>query len=352
MSDFGLRPAESGLLEKLGLSKHIAGLIKSQRGLSELFTETGIPKPFYVYTGRGPSQSTMHIGHLPGLYLALEMGLLSGKPIYFMLSDDEKSLRDGAPLASMTENAYKTIEQLEKLGFTETNTNFRLNSSGMDGPFYEIVLRIASAITPSVVTHVFGEKSNIGEMFYPAIQMAPCFLSGAGATTCVVIAGEDQDPFFRVARDIARRLGYTPPIVLYTQTVPGLDGSAKMSTSVPASRPIFLTDDTAAITNAVNYIKIVGNGTTPELFERGSDLSIDIPYKIFKLFCRDDELMETVTEAYTLGIPLEHREKIDMLGSRVKLSPRLVNAERQFIGARNMRDLLIQLLEKIVKVVL
>lgn len=350
MSDFGLKPAEPGLLERLGLSKHIVGLVKSQRGLLELFTETGISKPFYVYTGRGPSQSTMHIGHLPGLYLALEMGLLSGKQIYFMLSDDEKSLRDGAPLASMRENARSTIKQLEKLGFTETNTNFRLNSSGMDASFYEIVLRIASAITPSVITHVFGEKSNIGEMFYPAIQMAPCFL-GNSANTCVVIAGEDQDPFFRVARDIARRLGYTPPIILYTQTVPGLDGTAKMSTSVPASRPIFLTDDITAITEAVNYIKLVGNGTTAELFERGSDLSIDIPYKIFHLFCRDDELMETVTEAYTRGIPLEHREKIYMLSSHVKLSPRLVNAGRQFIGARNMRDLLIQLLEKILKVV-
>lgn len=158
-----------------------------------------------------------------------------------------------------------------------------------------------------------------------------------------VVAGEDQDPFFRLARDVARRLGFVPPVVLYTQTVPGLDGSPKMSTSVEASRPIFLTDTDDTIIAAVNYIKIVGNGSTTELFERGSDLTVDIPYKIFALFCRDDSLLEIVSEAYTVG--LNNPEKIAILAEIVKLSPKLIHNDRQFIGARNMRDLLIWLLK-------
>jgi hypothetical protein len=48
-----------------------------------------------------------------------------------------------------------------------------------------------------------------------------------------------------MSRDIARKIGLIPPIVLYMQSLMGFDRSEKMSTSIPASMSVLLTDDGA-----------------------------------------------------------------------------------------------------------
>ena len=179
---------------------------------------------------------------------------MSSEKLFFMLSDDEKFLRDGINLVHF---AVDTIKQLKQLGFNESNTQFNINSEGMTKEFYIMALKISRVINQNTLNNSFGTKSNIGEMFYPIIQMVPCFLF---SKQCIVIAGEDQDPFFRLARDVARKLKLLPPIILYTINVPGLNGSQKMSTSIPESKPIFLTDTIERITEAVNKISIVGAG--------------------------------------------------------------------------------------------
>ena len=59
---------------------------------------------------------------------------------------------------------------------------------------------------------VFGKKDNIGEYFYVCEQLMPCFLYRD--KQCIVIAGEDQDPFFRLARELALKMNCKEPIIL------------------------------------------------------------------------------------------------------------------------------------------
>lgn len=269
-------------------------LLHSSRGL----LPTMFDGPAFIYTGRGPSKATFHIGHLPGLQLCLALQEHLKTPIEFMIADDEKMFRDGITPHQMTENVAATLSQLHSLGFTDENTRFRINSHGISSTEYATVIQMLGMVSVHTLNSIFGEKPNLGEYFYPLLQILPCLSAGR---QCIVVAGLDQDPFFRLARDLARRMGFLPPIVLYTQSVPGLDGSEKMSTSQPASNPIFLDDSPPEIAAKVRQIRKVGAGSLDELFTHGADLKRDIPYAILSLFA-DEELLQQVATAYTIGL--------------------------------------------------
>lgn len=117
----------------------------------------------------------------------------------------------------------------------------------------------------------------------------------------MVVAGVDQDPFFRLGRFLARKIGYKPPIVLYTKNVPGLDGSEKMSTSNPMSNPIFLSDSVETIKQKIFSIKKVGAGTLDELFEKGADLNSDTLIDLARLFEKDREILQIIEQGYSIG---------------------------------------------------
>ena len=149
--------------------------------------------------------------------------------------------------------------------------------------------------------------------------MMPCFLNVN--LQCVIICGVDQDPFFRLARNLAKKLGYKPPIVLYTKNVPGLDGSEKMSTSIPSSNPIFLSDSMETIKNKIFSIKKVGAGTLDELFEYGANLESDTIVQLIKLFDSDNKIINIISKAYTQGFDNLSQEQMDNLDMLKKFVP-------------------------------
>lgn len=143
----------------------------------------------------------------------------------FMIADDEKILRDGIDEKIMEINVSNTLGQLNKLGFNNENTIFHINSKDISPKEYNIMIKLMNFVSIEQLTNIFGKKANIGEYFYVFYQIVPCFLSPN--SQCIVICGVDQDPFFRLARYLAKKIGYKHPIVLYTRNVPGLDGSEK-----------------------------------------------------------------------------------------------------------------------------
>ncbi len=294
--DFGLLPLDDSLSEKLSfLPSTLRGLIEYQRGLSD-FDPTK-PEEYMLYTGRGPSHGSFHIGHLPGIQLIKAFQAYLGSKIFFMISDDEKIFRDDIDHAKMAENVANILAQLAKLGLTEANTDYHINSAGISAEHYSILIRLLGMTNINTLNNIFGEKTNVGEYFYPLYQILPCFLG----KQCIVIAGKDQDPFFRLARDLARRLGHKPPILLYTKSVPGLDGTDKMSTSIPTSLPIFLTDTAAIVKSKIAKVKKVGAGSLDELFEHGANLEQDTLYQLLQLFEPDADRLTMITRGYTVG---------------------------------------------------
>ncbi len=299
VDNFGLKmfnEQDLGTIRSLGIAHNHISILTYHRGFDTVDFSSDT---YFIYTGRGPSKAEFHIGHLPALKLCLELQKHLTEKIEFMIADDEKIFRDGIDINTMTENVNATLKQLGALGFNSTNTHFRINSDGFSSSEYEILISIMRIVSINTLNHIFGEKQNLGEYFYPLVQILPCF---SKSRKCIIVAGIDQDPFFRLARDIARRLNYHPPVIIYTKSVPGLDGSAKMSTSVPSSLPIFLGESNNSVSEKISKIKVVGAGSLDELFEKGADLTKDVPYRLLTIFDSNIQNVELITKAYTLGL--------------------------------------------------
>lgn len=292
---FGLELFDKSDLDKLSfIPCNFIKTVEFYRGFKDFNPNT--PDKYYLYTGRGPSMGSFHIGHLLGLEFILEFQKYIKNKIYFMISDDEKIFRDKISEVEMESNVTNTVNQLKKIGFNELNSNINVNSRGLSAEQYQLIIKLMSLTTLNKLEHIFGKKDNVGEYFYVFVQMMPCFIEKD--KQCIIIAGKDQDPFFRLARELAKRIGLPAPIIIYTKNVPGLDGSDKMSTSVPATNPIFMSDTENIIKNKVTAIKKVGAGTLDELFERGSNLEKDVPFKLIELFDKNEINVRLVKKYY------------------------------------------------------
>lgn len=276
------------------LPSNLINIIEFHRGLKD-FNNNNLNN-YYLYTGRGPSNNSFHIGHLLGLELILEFQKYLQNKIFFMISDDEKMMRDKITENEMKNNIENTIKQLNKIGFNENNTEIQINSDGLQQKQYKLLIKLINMVTLNKLEHIFGKKNNVGEYFYVFIQLLPCFIDIN--KQCIIIAGKDQDPFFRLAREIALKINYKPPIIIYTKNVPSLDGGDKMSTSIISSIPIFLSDNEEQIKNKIFMIKKVGAGSLDELFNNGCNLDIDIPYKLIELFDKNEFNVDLIKKYY------------------------------------------------------
>jgi tryptophanyl-tRNA synthetase len=296
--NFGLNQfTDENKAQLISIDENLLNIIEYHRGFDLFNPENN--SSYYLYTGRGPSQGTLHIGHLLGLELIKSLSELFESKIFFMIADDEKMLRDAIDTETMELNVSNTLKQLQKIGFTEDCTHYHINSKDITHKEYQIMIKLMSLVTVEQLSNIFGKKDNIGEYFYVFYQMVPCFINYD--KQCIVVAGVDQDPFFRLARHLAKKIGSKPPIILYTKNVPGLDGSEKMSTSVPSSNPIFLSDTTEIIKNKIFNIKKVGAGTLDELFEKGADLNSDTLIKLARLYEKNRYLLQIIEKGYTIG---------------------------------------------------
>ena len=147
--------------------------------------------------------------------------------------------------------------------------------------FYRHVLRIQKCVTFNQARGIFGfsDSDNIGKIAFPAVQAAPSFptafpkIFGENKDICCLIpCAIDQvylndtheyrilhpflliflqDPYFRMTRDVAPRLGFHKPALLHSTFFPALQGpQSKMSASDPTSS-IFLTDSMEEIADKV-----------------------------------------------------------------------------------------------------
>ena len=98
---------------------------------------------------------------------------------------------------------------------------------------------------------------------FPSIQAAPCFLPSIleGKPIPVLIpAAIDQDPYWRITRDVAERLGYYKPAQIHSKFLPGLGVSGKMSSSKPETA-LFTTDDPEIVEKKVSSAFTGGQAT-------------------------------------------------------------------------------------------
>jgi len=101
-------------------------------------------------------------------------------------------------------------------------------------------------------------RDNIGKVHFVAIQAAPSFsnsfpqIFGTKADIPSLIpCAIDQDPYFRLTRDVAHKLKYPKPALIHGKFIPSLGGAqTKMSASIDSSS-IFMNDTLKKITTKV-----------------------------------------------------------------------------------------------------
>jgi len=280
IKEFGTQPLTDELLQKV--SKYTDGLhfqiqrkiFFSHRDLDTVLNMYEQGKKFVLYTGRGPS-GPVHIGHLIPWIFTLHLQQKFGVRLYFQMTDDEKFLiKDDISLKQTRQYAYENALDLIALGFKPENTFIIYDTDDM-GLMYDITLEVAKRITYSTARATFGfqDSTNIGWVFWPAIQAAPCFihkkLTGENVPA-LIPAAIDQDPYWRVTRDIAQKLGYCKPAQIHCRFLPGLGAGGKMSASMPETS-IFTMDSPDVVKKKIWNAFTGGKGTAAEQRKLGAD---------------------------------------------------------------------------------
>ncbi|MDH5483201.1 MAG: tryptophan--tRNA ligase [Candidatus Bathyarchaeota archaeon] len=296
--EFGTQPLTDGLLERI---VKLTGefhpqlrrkLFFSHRDLDTTLDlyEKGVK--FVLYTGRGPS-GPVHIGHLiPWIFTKYLQDKFKTR-LYFQMTDDEKFvIEEDLKLEETTHFAYENSLDLIALGFKPKDTYIIFDVQDID-LLYDIALEAAKRITFSTAKAAFGfqESTNIGWIFWPAIQAVPCFihtkLTGE-KVPALIPAAIDQDPYWRITRDIAQKLGYYKPAQIHCRFLSGLGIGGKMSASEPETS-IFTTDQPATVKRKIWNAFTGGKGTAAEQRTTGADPNICTVFQYFYFLFEEDD---------------------------------------------------------------
>ncbi|CCW68256.1 unnamed protein product [Phytomonas sp. Hart1] len=267
----------------------------------------------FLYTGRGPSSKSIHLGHFIPFLLTKYLQDALNLPLVIQITDDEKYLfRDVPFTGDAADNMISgNIKDIIAFGFNPKRT-FIFRNTHYFGDLYPTVLRLQKAMTFNAVMHTLGikDETNIGRIAFPATQAAPCFASAfprvlpqtGTAMRCLIPCAVDQDPFFILARSAASRIAHPPPALLHTKFLPALRGPCqKMSSSDPKSGIISAHDSDGEIQMKLRKAFSGGKATLAEMREHGADLEMDMAYQMLKFFCHNNDLFQDITTRYRAG---------------------------------------------------
>ena len=350
---FGTQHLTSEMISKIekkaGHSHHMLRrkIFFSHRELDVLMKEYDEGKKFALYTGRGPSGHT-HMGHLIPWMFTKYLQDAFDVPLYFQITDDEKFLcKQNLSLEETNKMGYENALDLIALGFDHKKTFIFVDTDYMK-TLYKIAVKVAKKVTASTARSVFGftNETNIGMYMWPALQAAPCFLpsvlSGKKVRT-LIPAAIDQDPYWRIVRDVAPKLGYPKTAAVHCVFLPALTGpSGKMSTSTGQQSTIFTTDDPKTVRKKVmKYAFSGGRDTLEEHRKHGGNPDIDVSYQWLTFFEEDDNKLKKIYDDYKSGSLLSGELKqilVDKINSFLKKHQENKEKARKNIDKFILRD--------------
>ncbi|OSX73237.1 hypothetical protein BU14_0365s0006 [Porphyra umbilicalis] len=289
------------------------GIYFSHRDVDKMLDLHEAGQKFYLYTGRGPSSASLHLGHLTPFMFTKYLQDAFDAVVVIQLTNDEKFLfskETKRPLEEFTRLGRENAKDIIACGFNPEKT-FMFMDTDYIGSLYPNVLRIQRAVTYNQVKGIFGftDSDNIGKHGFPAVQAAPCLSSsfpvlfgGRTDVPCVVPCAIDQDPYFRMTRDVTPKLGARKPALLHSKFFPALQGdNTKMSAS-DASSAIYLDDSGKVVKKKINKHAFSGGGATVEEHRaKGANVDVDIPYRYLTFFLDDDEELDRIRTEYAAG---------------------------------------------------
>ncbi|CAL5438968.1 unnamed protein product [Camellia sinensis] len=263
-------------------------------------------------------------------------------PLVIQLTDDEKCMWKNLSVEESKRLARENAKDIIACGFDISKTFIFSDFNYVGG-----------------VVGIFGftGEDHIGKISFPAVQAAPSFpssfphlFSGKHNLRCLIPCAIDQnfapvvstlallqihnydhlnmasflstcitiidssynmgrlpskgiwDPYFRMTRDVAPRIGFHKPALIESLFFPALQGeTGKMSASDPNSA-IYVTDSSKDIKNKINKYAFSGGQDSIENQRKyGANLEVDIPIKYLGFFLEDDAELDHIRKEYGAG---------------------------------------------------
>ena len=304
---FGTEKISAGLLErikKITGEDHFMlrrGIFFSHRDMTRILDDHQKGKKFFLYTGRGPSGHT-HIGHLVPWVFAKWLQEKFDVNLYFQLTDDEKFYsKPNLTLEETGQFAYENALDFIALGFDPKKTKIIINTKNIQ-TLYPIAAKVAKKINFSNTKATFGftNETNIGMIFYTSLQSAPCFIEDGPV---LIPLGVDQDPHFRLTRDIAPKIGREKPALIHNIMIPSLEGPGGKMSASDEKGTIYTTDSPGTVKKKINKYAFSGGQPDIELHKKlGGNPDIDVSYQYLRIFFEpDDDKLRTIYDDYKSG---------------------------------------------------
>jgi tryptophanyl-tRNA synthetase len=314
IKEFGTKHVTDELIERI--KKHTKDLhymlrrkiFFSHRDLDWILNEYEKGNKFFLYTGRAPS-GPVHMGHLVPWIFTKWLQDKFDVELWFQFPDEEKFFfKEDLSLDDTEKYTKDNMLDVIALGFDPKKTKFIVDTVHAD-LMYKQACKVAKKITFSTAKAVFGftNETNIGSIFYTAMQAVPAFLPSVLKNKnipCLIPHAIDQDAHFRVARDALAKLGYYKPAAIHCTFLPGLKGmmeQGKMSASEEQTA-IFTTDSPQTVKTKINkYAFSGGQATIEEQRKKGGNPDVDVSYQWLTFFEEDDKKLKEIKEEYKSG---------------------------------------------------
>ena len=317
------------------------GVFFSHRDLNLILNNYEKGNEFFLYTGRGPSGHT-HIGHLVPWVFAKWLQDKFNVNMYFQLTDDEKFFsKQNLSLEQTSNFALENALDFIALGFNPKKTKIIIDTKNIK-TLYPIAAEVAKKINFSNTKAVFGftNETNLGMIFYTSLQSAPCFIEDKPV---LIPLGVDQDPHFRITRDVAQKINKVKPALIHNIMIPSLLGpGGKMSASDEKST-IYTTDSPEQVKKKINkYAFSGGQSDIDEHRKIGGDPDIDVSYQYLRIFFEPDDVkLKKIYDDYKSGKMLTGELKailIEKINNFLSLHQEKREEARKNIDAYMMKD--------------
>lgn len=299
-----------GRLEKNAGESHFMlrrKIFFGHRDLNWILDEYEKGNKFFMYTGRGPS-GPIHLGHLGTWMFTKWLQDKFDVELWFQFTDDEKFLFKDKSFEEIQKWTRENMLDIIALGFNPKKTHFIVDTWHAN-LLYPQAIRFAKKINFSTLKSAFGftNESNIGEIFYTSMQAVPAIIPSVlkkKNVPCLIPLAVDQDPHFRVARDVYPKLGFYKPGIIHGIFLPPLQGIVgKMGSSENKETAIYTTDSPAEVKRKINkYAFSGGRDTLDEHRKFGGNPDIDVSFQYLRMFFEpDDKKLEDIEKRYRTG---------------------------------------------------
>lgn len=318
IEQFGCQPIDGALIRRFEqITKTKAhpwlrrGIFFSHKDLNLVLDAYEKGEEIYLYTGRGPSSESLHLGHMIPFMFAKYLQDAFDAILVIQMTDDEKYyFKDNLPLEEANRLTRKNAKDIIACGFNPKKTWIFSNLETVGGSLYRNVVLVMKHTSGNMIHGIYGLDLNnsIGQLSWPCFQAAPSFSTSFDSlfhgkqVYCLVPMAIDQYPYFRMAREIAPRIGFLKPATIQSRFLPSLEHAHDKASSTGKKEVIFMNDTKEAVSQKIREKAFSGGGMTKqEHIEKGANLHVDVPYHYLLYFLDNDKELEHIARTYKAG---------------------------------------------------